>query len=112
MGGVLNGASIEDAAVRTLEAGSDMFLVCQKEEHVWRAYEAVLKKAEFDGKFAQMIAAKAKRVRSCQVKSAEVQGRMVPAPTAKTVDRLRRRVWEFEEELRMSSTFPREERAL
>ena len=42
MGGVLNGASIEDAAVGTLEAGSDMFLVCQKEEHVWRAFEAVL----------------------------------------------------------------------
>ena len=42
MGGVLNGASIEDAAVGTLEAGSDMFLVCQKEEHVWRAWEAVL----------------------------------------------------------------------
>ena len=60
MGGVLNGASIEDAAVGTLEAGSDMFLVCQKEEHVWRAWEAVVRRAERDRKFASLIAAKAK----------------------------------------------------
>ena len=66
MGGVLNGASIEDAAVGTLEAGSDMFLVCQKEEHVWRAFEAVLKQAENDEDFAVIVAAKAKRVRRCR----------------------------------------------
>ena len=48
MGGVLNSASIEDAAVETLRAGSDLFLVCQKEEHVWRAYEAVFRRAESD----------------------------------------------------------------
>ena len=53
MGGVLNGASIEEAAVETLRAGSDMFLVCQKEEHVWRAYESVFKRAERDARFAK-----------------------------------------------------------
>src|ERR1019366_7804670 len=62
MGGVLNSASIEDAAVETLCAGSDLFLVCQKEEHVWRAYEAVFKRAESDKSFAKLVAAKAKRV--------------------------------------------------
>jgi len=112
MGGVLNGASIEDAAVGTLLAGSDMFLVCQREEHVWRAFEAVLKKAENNEDFAVLVAAKAKRVAALHAKSAEVQSRMAAAPTAKTVDTLRRRVWEFTEELRMSSMVPPEERAL
>ena len=58
MGGVLAAASIEDAAVETLRAGADMFLVCQKEESVRRAFEAVLKRAESDKKFAKLIAEK------------------------------------------------------
>ena len=32
-----------------------MFLVCQKEEHVWRAWEAVVKRAESDEKFARLL---------------------------------------------------------
>ena len=103
MGGVLNGSSIEDAAVGTLEAGSDMFLVCQKEEHVWRAFEAVFRRAEIDRKFAGLVVAKAKRVAAFQSKSSELKARMAPAPRAKTVDTLRRRVWEFSEELRLRS---------
>jgi beta-N-acetylhexosaminidase len=102
MGGVLNGVSIEDAALGTLEAGSDMFLVCQKEEHVWRAWEAVVRRAERDRKFAKLIAAKAKRVAAFQARSTELKARMVPTPTAKRVDTLRRRAWEFDEELRLS----------
>jgi beta-N-acetylhexosaminidase len=104
MGGVLNGTSIEDAAVGTLEAGSDMFLVCQKEEHVSRAFEAVLKKAENDEDFAVMVAAKARRVRAFQKKSEELGGRMAPTPSAKIVDMLRRRVWEFEEQLSVAGS--------
>ncbi len=58
MGGVLASASIEDAAVETLRAGADMFLVCQKEESVRRAFEAVLKQAEADKRFARLVARK------------------------------------------------------
>ena len=112
MGGVLNGTSIEAAAVRTLEAGSDMFLVCQKEEHIWRAYEAVLRRAERNHAFAQMVKQKARRVAAFAAKSAEVKARLAPAPTAKTVDALRRRVWEFTEELRVSAMISPEERVL
>ncbi len=112
MGGVLNGASIEDAAVGTLEAGTDMFLVCQKEEHVWRAWEAVVRRGERDRKFARLIVHKAKKVAAFAARSSELRARMAPAPTAKTIDMLRRRVWEFTEELRMSSLTPPEERAL
>ncbi|HYV73622.1 MAG TPA: beta-N-acetylhexosaminidase [Candidatus Binatia bacterium] len=105
MGGVLNGASIEDVAVGTLEAGADVFLVCQKEEHVWRAHAAVLQRAEGDPRFARLVAQKARRVASFQAKSPEVQARMAPAPTEKSVDRLRRRVWDFTEEVRRSTIF-------
>jgi beta-N-acetylhexosaminidase len=112
MGGVLNGASIEDAAVGTLDAGADMFLVCQKEEHVWRAYEAVFKRAERDKSLARLIAAKSKRVAAFKARTPEVLARIAPTPTAKTVETLRRRVWEFVEELRMRSILQPEERAL
>ena len=112
MGGVLNSASIEEAAVETLRAGSDLFLVCQKEEHVWRAYEAVFKRAERDKSFAKLVASKAKRVADFKAKSTELQARMSPPPSPAKVDVLRRRVWEFTEELRANSMIAPEERAL
>jgi beta-N-acetylhexosaminidase len=112
MGGVLNSASIEEAAIETLRAGSDMFLVCQKEEHVWRAYEAVFKRAEGDRTFARLVALKAKRVARFKAKSSVLHARMSPAPTPSKVNLLRRKVWEFTEELRANSLLAPEERAL
>ena len=112
MGGVLNSVSIEDAAVETLRAGSDMFLVCQKEEHVWRAYEAVYRRAENDRSFANLVASKTKRVARFKAKATELRARMSPVPSQKKVDFLRRRVWEFTEELRVNSMVAPEDRAL
>jgi len=103
MGGVLAAASIEDAAVQTLRAGADMFLVCQKEESVWRAFEAVFKQAEADRTFARLISAKAQRVLAAKKKSQALQSRMAAPPTQKTMDRLRRNIWEFSEEVRMNT---------
>ena len=68
MGGVLASASIEDAAVETLRAGADMFLVCQKEESVRRAFEAVVKRAEEDKKFARLVEKKSRRVLDMKAK--------------------------------------------
>src|SRR6185312_11907312 len=62
MGGVLAGASIEQAAVATLRAEADMYLVCQREENVARAYEAVVQEAERDRQFARLVAALSRRV--------------------------------------------------
>ncbi|HEY4901089.1 MAG TPA: glycoside hydrolase family 3 N-terminal domain-containing protein, partial [Terriglobales bacterium] len=112
MGGVLNSASIEEAAVETLRAGSDLFLVCQKEEHVWRAYEAVFKRAETDRAFAKLVALKAKRVADFKAKSSELRARMSPPPSPSKVYLLHRRVWEFTEELRARSLVVPEDRAL
>jgi len=100
MGGVLTAASIEDAAVETLRAGADMFLVCQKEGSVRRAFEAVVKRAEKDRKFARLIAKKSERVRDAKRKSKAIEARMAPPPTQKIVERLTRRIWQFSEELR------------
>jgi beta-N-acetylhexosaminidase len=100
MGGVLAAAPIEDAAVETLRAGADMFLVCQKEDSVWRAFEAVFKQAESNKKFARLVSEKCKRVLLAKKKSPALKSRMPPAPTQKTVDRLRREIWEFSEEVR------------
>jgi beta-N-acetylhexosaminidase len=112
MGGVLNSVSVEEAAVETLRAGSDLFLVCQKEEHVWRAYEAVFKRAERERSFARLVALKATRVANFKAKSTVVRARLAPHPTQSTVDALRRRVWEFAEELRLASIRAPEDRAL
>ncbi|MFI5118056.1 MAG: beta-N-acetylhexosaminidase [Terriglobales bacterium] len=103
MGGVLAAASIEEAAVETLRAGADMFLVCQKEESVWRAFEAVYKQAESDKKFAKLIAEKSRQVLAAKKKSRALKSRMAAAPGRKTVDKLRRNLWEFAEEVRMDA---------
>jgi beta-N-acetylhexosaminidase len=100
MGGVLAAASIEDAAVETLRAGADIFLVCQKEESVWRAFEAVYKQAERDKKFAKLVAGKAQQMLVAKKKSRALKSRTAPAPMQKTVDKLRRNIWEFSEEVR------------
>jgi beta-N-acetylhexosaminidase len=101
MGGVLAAASIEDAAVETLRAGADMFLVCQKEESVRRAFEAVLKRAESDRKFAALVGEKSRRVLDVKKKSKAIKTPMAPAPRQKTVERLTRKIWQFSEEVRL-----------
>jgi beta-N-acetylhexosaminidase len=111
MGAVLASSSVEDAAVETLRAGADMFLVCQNEEHVWRAFEAVYKQAESEKRFAGAVRDKAKRVLAFKKKSREVRARMSSAPTAKAVDRLRRQIWELSEEVRLCKLATNEDRS-
>jgi beta-N-acetylhexosaminidase len=100
MGGVLAAAPIEDAAVQTLRAGADMFLICQKEESVRRAFEAVIRRAEEDRKFARLIAEKSERVLATKKKSKLQKTTSTPS-TRKDIERLTRRIWKFSEELRV-----------
>lgn len=102
MGGVQKAASIEDAAVQTLLAGADIFLVCHNEEYVWRTYEKVLTAAEKDKSFARLVAERAGRVLAMKTKAKELRWKP-KAPTQKTVDKLRRKVWEFTEEIRLDT---------
>ena len=103
MGGLLAAAAIEDAAVETLRAGADMFLICQKEESVRRAFETVLKRAESEPKFARLILEKSKRVTNAKKHSVALKARPTPPPTKNMVERLTRKIWELGEELRAYS---------
>jgi beta-N-acetylhexosaminidase len=94
MGGVQAAARIEEAAVETLHAGADMYLVCHNEERVWRAHEAVVREAERDRKFARRLREAAERV--LRFKRASRSVREFPkAPSVKTTRRLRQRMEEF-----------------
>jgi beta-N-acetylhexosaminidase len=96
MGGVLAAGTIEQVAVETLRAGADMFLVCHNQELVWRAYEAVLREAERDRKFATHVAQAARRVTNFKKRSKELRG-FAAEPKAKIVENLKKIVERFTE---------------
>ncbi|MDP9269268.1 MAG: beta-N-acetylhexosaminidase [Acidobacteriota bacterium] len=104
MGGVLAAASIEDAAVQTLRAGADLYLVCHDEAHVTGTYEAVVREAERDRKFALLIEGRARRVFAYK-KRVAAWLRQSPAPTMRTVERLRTGVKKFEDALHRRLAF-------
>ena len=108
MGGVLKAAPIEQAAIEHIRAGGDLCLICHIEEYVTRSYEALIKEAEGNRKFAQQVADSATRVLAFKKKS--LTARRGPAPTAPRVDKLTRQLWEFGEEIRLD-TLAREEHA-
>jgi len=94
MGGVLSTGPIEEVAVETLRAGADMFLICHNQELVWRGYEAVLRAAESDRKFAAQVERAAARVIAVKKRAAELRG-FSSEPKAKVVERLKRIVSDF-----------------
>ena len=102
MGGVLAAAPIEHAAVATLRAGADMYLVCQKEENAVRACEAVVREAERDRKFARRLAAASRRVLAFKKRARELQRPPSP-PRPQLVERLTRELWELGEQVRLEA---------
>ncbi|MGG7382441.1 hypothetical protein ACQ7B2_28055, partial [Escherichia coli] len=70
------------------------FLVCHNQELVWRGYEAVLRAAERDRKFAAQVARAAARVMAFKKRSAELR-RFSSEPGAKVVQKLKRIVGDF-----------------
>jgi beta-N-acetylhexosaminidase len=91
MGGVLSTGTIEEVAVETLRAGADMFLVCHNQELVWRGYEAVLREAERDRKFAVHVERAALRVLNFKKRAKELRG-FAAEPKARVVEKLRKLV--------------------
>jgi beta-N-acetylhexosaminidase len=89
MGGVQAVAPIDEAAVETMRAGADMYLVCHNEEHVWLTYEAVARQAERDRKFAATVQHAVDRVVKAKGKCRKLLP-MGPVPNEKTVARLRK----------------------
>jgi beta-N-acetylhexosaminidase len=103
MGGVLKASSIEEAAVGTVQAGADMYLVCHNEELVQRAWEAILKEAERSSRFRTKVEAAAKRILAVKRRWPALTARMAPVPSKSTVNRLRQNLWTFSEEVRLTA---------
>jgi beta-N-acetylhexosaminidase len=102
MGGVLAAAPIGDAAVEHIRVGGDMCLVCHHEAHVVQAYEELVKTAERDAAFAKLTEKAARRVLAYKKKSAKIL-RQSKSPSAATVEKLSRTLWEFGEQVRLEA---------
>jgi beta-N-acetylhexosaminidase len=62
MGGVLNHASAESAAVEAIAAGTDLLEICHRADRVLATHEALLREAERSPAFARAIEKASKRV--------------------------------------------------
>jgi beta-N-acetylhexosaminidase len=115
MGGVLAAAPIEEAMIGHIRAGGDLGLICHQESFIVRAYEAMIREAERDGKFRRRVVESARRVLAFKEKSFKqksVNGksfiekswsRLRVPPSRARVERLTRQLWEFGEEIRLAT---------
>ena len=102
MGGVLKAAPIEKAAVEAIRAGCSLCLVCHREEFALGAYAALLREAGQNRGFARQVQDSARRVLACKKKAIEGK-RRTPLPAAGKVAGLKRKLWEFGEQVRLES---------
>jgi len=101
MGGVLAAAPIEHAMIGHIRAGGDLGLICHQEDFILRAHEAMIREAERDRRFARRVLEAARRVVAFKKKS--LARSRTPAPTSARIEKLTRRLWEFEEEIRLAT---------
>jgi beta-N-acetylhexosaminidase len=100
MGGVLKAAPIEQAAIGHIRAGGDLGLICHQEDFIVRAYEAMIREAERDRRFARRVEESSRRVLAFKKKW---KSRRAPAPTVSVTEKLSRQLWEFGEEIRLAT---------
>jgi beta-N-acetylhexosaminidase len=102
MGGVLQAAPIEQAAVEHIRAGGDLCLICHTEEYVIRSYEALVEEVKRDTKFVQRAKESVARLRAFKKSSRELK-RPPPVPTVAKLEKLARQLWEFSEQIRLAT---------
>jgi len=102
MGGVLAAATVGNAAVQSIVAGSDLCLVCHREEYVIQAYDGLMQCYARERAFARRVADAAQRVLVLKKKWAKTL-RRGKAPSAATAEKLKRRLWEFGEQVRLEA---------
>lgn len=102
MGGVLAAAPVGDAAVESIRAGCDLCLVCHHEDYVTQAYEGLVKAAENDKTFRRRVVEAQRHILSFKKKWAE-NLRPTKAPSAATLAKLPRKLWEFGEQVRLAA---------
>ncbi|MGB7600263.1 MAG: beta-N-acetylhexosaminidase [Candidatus Sulfotelmatobacter sp.] len=103
MGGVLSAAPIGEAAVEHIRAGGDICLICHREDYITQAYDALVRATERDAKFSHRVADSVRRVLAFKNKSANILRKMPTSPSAATVEKLSRKLWEFGEQIRLEA---------
>lgn len=102
MGGVLSAAPPEQAAVQHIRAGGDLLLICRHEDHIAQASEGLIRTAERNQNFAKQVKEATRRVLAFKKKSAKML-RKTTSPSAATVEKLSRKLWEFGEQVRLEA---------
>ena len=109
MGGVLGAAPIGEAAVEFIRAGGDLCLICHREDRLVEAYEALMREADRDKKFAKRVAESSRRVLVFK-KKWKKELKFGKAPTTAAIEKLTRQLWEFGEQVRLGPFSRREDR--
>jgi beta-N-acetylhexosaminidase len=78
MGGVLNHASPESAAIEAIAAGTDLLEICHRADRVLATHEALLREAERSPVFARCVDSAARRVSAA--KSRLLKNSVLPRP--------------------------------
>ncbi|MCU1269291.1 MAG: hypothetical protein JWN74_585 [Acidobacteriaceae bacterium] len=102
MGGVLEAAPIDEAAMRFIAAGGDLCLICHEQARIEQAYETMQRETERDSKFRRRVLESTKRVAAFKTKSPELK-RRAPAPAPEKISRLSTQLWEFSEQVRLQA---------
>jgi len=111
MGGVRGTATVGHAAVETIRAGADLCLVCHRAEFVVEAYEELVHTAGRDKNFARQVAEAAERVLAHKKKWARLlRAGGSAGATPASIEKLTRRLWEFDEAVRLEKLIERRER--
>jgi beta-N-acetylhexosaminidase len=102
MGAVRAATSVGDAAVANIRAGSDLALVCHREEYIEQAYARLAAAVASDSRFGKRATESIKRLLNFKKKSAGML-RISRPPSASLIDKLSRNLWEFGEQIRLES---------
>jgi beta-N-acetylhexosaminidase len=100
MGGILETAAIDDAAVGFIRAGGDLCLICHQQEFVEQAFETMRRTFERDARFRSRVQESAGRMSALKRKHLKLL-RMPASPSQEKVERISRQLWEFSERVRL-----------
>jgi beta-N-acetylhexosaminidase len=100
MGGILETAAIDDAAVGFIRAGGDLCLICHQQEFVEQAFETMRRTFERDARFRSRVQESTGRIAAFKRKHLKLL-RMPASPSQEKVERISRQLWEFSERVRL-----------
>ncbi len=102
MGAVLSAAPVGESAVQHIRAGSDLCLICHREDYIEQAFEQLTTASEGDATFRKRAAESVKRVLAFKNKSSPFLA-AAKRPDAATSEKLSRKLWEFGEQVRLEA---------